>query len=322
MSKPKVAFYWCSSCGGCEEAVVDLNEHLLAVADAVEIVLWPVAVDSKYEDVERLADGEITASFINGAIRMDEQEEISKLLRRKSQIVFAFGSCAHLGGIPGLANFSSAQDIINRAYLDVPSMDNPDKILPQTHVMFEGKELTLPGFWEKVKMLSDVVEVDYFIPGCPPMPDTIKDALTALLSGKLPPKGSVLSPPKNLCYDCPRRDSKPEVLKINAIRRIHEVEVPEKDCFLAHGVICAGPATRLGCGEKCIRANMPCRGCYGPSDGATDQGAAFLSSFASMIDATDEKAIRSIFETFQDISGTVYRFSLPASLTEKGGLVK
>ncbi|HJW75296.1 MAG TPA: oxidoreductase, partial [Thermoleophilia bacterium] len=54
MTKPKVAFYWCASCGGCEEAVVDLAEDVLTVVDAVDIVFWPVALDFKVSDVEAL----------------------------------------------------------------------------------------------------------------------------------------------------------------------------------------------------------------------------------------------------------------------------
>jgi F420-non-reducing hydrogenase small subunit len=94
--KPKVAFYWCASCGGCEEAVVDLAENILDVVAAVDIVFWPVALDFKKEDVETMPDGSITACFINGAIRTSEQEEMVHLLRRKSQILIAFGACSHL----------------------------------------------------------------------------------------------------------------------------------------------------------------------------------------------------------------------------------
>jgi len=86
MAKPKVAFYWCASCGGCEETVVDLNEDILKVVDAVDIVLWPVALDFKRKDVEAMKDGEIAVSFINGAVRLSEQEEMVKLLRKKSQL--------------------------------------------------------------------------------------------------------------------------------------------------------------------------------------------------------------------------------------------
>ena len=87
MSKPKVAFYWCASCGGCEEAVVDLEEKVLDVVNAVDIILWPVALDFKYEDVEAMEDNSIAVSFINGAIRTGEQEHIAKLLRKKSPLV-------------------------------------------------------------------------------------------------------------------------------------------------------------------------------------------------------------------------------------------
>jgi F420-non-reducing hydrogenase small subunit len=84
MAKPKVAFYWCASCGGCEETVVDLNEDILKVVDAVDIVLWPVALDFKRKDVEALGDKEIAVCFINGAVRTEEQEEMVRLLREKS----------------------------------------------------------------------------------------------------------------------------------------------------------------------------------------------------------------------------------------------
>ena len=119
--KPKVAFYWCASCGGCEEAVVDLAEKLLDVAAAVDIVFWPVAIDTKKSDVEAMDDGEILATFVNGAIRTTEQEEMVQLLRRKSQVLLAFGSCAHMGGIPGLANQWDRETILDLVYRKTPS---------------------------------------------------------------------------------------------------------------------------------------------------------------------------------------------------------
>ena len=116
MAKPKVAFYWNASCGGCEEAVVDLAEDILTVTDAVDIVFWPVALDFKKKDVKALQDNEIAVSFINGAIRTSEQEEMVNLLRKKSGLVVAFGSCAHIGGIPGLANFSDREEVFDYVY--------------------------------------------------------------------------------------------------------------------------------------------------------------------------------------------------------------
>ena len=96
--KGKLALYWAASCGGCEIAVLGIQEKILDVVAAVDIVLWPVALDFKYRDVEALADGEIAVSFINGAIRTEEQEKIAKLLRRKSGLGVAFGACAISGG--------------------------------------------------------------------------------------------------------------------------------------------------------------------------------------------------------------------------------
>lgn len=316
-AKPKVAFYWCASCGGCEESIIDLAEDILKVVSAVDIVFWPVALDFKKKDVEAMEDGSIAVSFINGAVRLSEQEEMVKLLRKKSGLVVAHGSCAHLGGIPGLGNFWNKETIFRRAYLTTPSTDNPEKIVPQEKTEVDGKELYLPSFYDTVYALDQVIDVDYYLPGCAPPRDLILNAVQAILEGKLPPKGSVLSPNKSLCDDCDRNETKPEKLTIKDIKRPWEVMLDPEKCFLAQGVICMGPATRTGCGERCIEANMPCRGCFGPTDQVYDQGAKFLSSLASILDTNDEKEIEKIVETIVDPAGTFYRFSLPTSILRR-----
>jgi F420-non-reducing hydrogenase small subunit len=316
-AKPKVAFYWCSSCGGCEESIVDLAEDILKVVEAVEIVFWPVALDFKKKDVEAMEDGSIAVSFINGAVRLSEQEEMVKLLRKKSGLIVAHGSCSHLGGIPGLGNFWNKATIFNRAYHTTPSTDNPDGTVPLEKVEVDGKELTLPSFYDTVYALDQVIDVDYYLPGCAPPRDLILNAVQAILEGKLPPKGAVLSPNKSLCEDCDRNESKPERLVISEIKRPWEVEIDPEKCFLAQGIICMGPATRTGCGERCIEANMPCRGCFGPTDQVYDQGAKFLSALASILDTDDEKEIEKIVDTIIDPAGTFYRFSLPHSILRR-----
>jgi len=315
--KPKVAFYWCASCGGCEEAVVDLAEDILKVTSAVDIVFWPVALDFKRKDVEAMEDGSIAVSFINGAVRLSEQEEMVKLLRKKSGLVVAFGSCSHLGGIPGLANFWDKKSIFDYAYLKSPSTKNPEKVVPLEKSEFEGKELELPSFYDTVFALNQVIDVDYYLPGCAPPKDLIVNAVNAILEGKLPSKGTVLSPNKSLCDECDRNDSKPDKLTIKEIKRPWEVELDPEECFLAQGVICMGPATRSGCGQRCITANMPCRGCFGPSDQVFDQGAKFLSALASIIETDDEKEIDKLMDSIVDPAGTFYRFSLPASILRR-----
>ena len=317
MPKPKVAFYWNASCGGCEEAVVDLAEDILKVADAVDFVLWPVAMDFKKKDVEALDDGEIAVSFINGAVRTSEQEEWARLLRRKSGLVVAFGSCAHLGGIPGLANFSDRQGVFDAAYGYLPTVDNPKNVRPQTKTKMPEGELELPEFYDTVYALDQVVDVDYYVPGCAPPADLILEAVTAILEGNLPEKGAVLSPPKSLCDECARNETKPDKIEIENLKRPHETFMDPEKCFLAEGVICMGPATRSGCGERCINANMPCRGCFGPTDEVRDQGAKFLSALASIIDIDGEDQMDRLLDSLPDPAGLFYMYSLPVSMLRR-----
>jgi len=314
MSKPKVMFYWCASCGGCEEAVVDLGADLLTVAQAVDIVFWPAAMDFKTADVRALADGEVAVTFLNGAVRTSEQEEMVKLLRAKSQLMVAFGSCAHLGGIPGLANLVGKEAVFAAAYRDAVTVVNPAGTVPQERAELDGCQLELPTFSTSVRALDQVVSVDYYVPGCAPPPDLVLAAIQAILEGKLPERGSVLSPDKTLCDGCPRNATKPDELALSAIKRVHEVDVPPERCFLDAGVLCLGVGTRSGCGERCLRANMPCTGCFGPTSQVSDQGAKVLSAVASLFAATDETEVAALAEAVPDPAGTFYRYSLPRSL--------
>ncbi len=311
--KPKVAFYWTAACGGCEEAVVDLGEAILDVVAAVDIVLWPVALDFKKKDVEAMADKSIAAAFINGAIRSTEQEEMVHLLRRKAQVVIAFGSCAQLGGIPGLANVTDRESIFKTVYSDAPSTVNHQGTVPQRVHQSNGHAVTLPGLWQTVRKLDDVIDVDYYIPGCPPTPDLLANAVKALLEGKLPEKGTVLCPDKAQCEDCPRRDTKPDKLTITEFKRPSEAMIDPEKCILAQGVICLGPATRSGCGHRCIEGNMPCTGCFGPTTRVRDYGAKALSGVASLVASNEESEIEQILARIPDPVGTFWRYSLPAS---------
>ena len=173
--KPKIAFYWCASCGGCEESVVDLAEDILMVLDAVDIVFWPVALDFKKKDIDLMPDGYITATLINGAIRTSEQEEMASLLRKKSKVVIAYGSCAHLGGIPSLTNQFPKEQILKFVYEESPTIVNSEKTRPKMKYQDNGLTVTLPEFRNVVRTLDQVIDVDYYLPGCPPTPKLLKD---------------------------------------------------------------------------------------------------------------------------------------------------
>jgi len=314
MAKPKIALYWAASCGGCDVAVLDTNEKILDIANIVDIVFWPIAIDFKYHHVEAMEDGSIDLCLFNGAVRNSEQEKIAKLLRAKSKVMVAFGACACFGGIPALANFTNRDEIFERAYLQAPSNANANNIFPQTLTNDNGYKLELPEFFDTVSTLAQVVDVDYFVPGCPPPVDIILKLVNLFATGQLPPVGSVIASDKSLCDECDRIK---EDKKITNIYRPHEIFPDPEKCLLEQGIICCGPATRGGCGLRCIKVNMPCRGCFGPPPGIIDQGAKLVSAIASIYQGNEEDEIAMMVAEVLDPAGTFYRFGLADSMLKR-----
>ena len=316
--KGVLALYWAASCGGCEIAVLGINEKILDVAAAFDIVFWPCVLDGKVHDIESRPDKSIDLCLFNGAIRTSEQEYMARLLRKKSKVLVAFGSCAHEGCIPGLANDTTREEIFQIAYHDTPSTVNPDGIRPQTETEVEEGMLYLPLFYETVKTLGQSVEVDYYLPGCPPEPERIWDALVAILENKLPPPGSVIGATTTVCDDCPRtREEK----KITEFKRTWEIIPDTETCLLEQGLVCCGIATRAGCGALCPSVGSPCIGCYGPNEGVDDFGARMITALASVIDSDDPEEIdRIIKEGIPDPVGTFYRFRLAGSQLRRSAL--
>jgi F420-non-reducing hydrogenase small subunit len=316
-SKPKFAMYWAASCGGCEIAVLNIHEKILDVDANFDVVFWPVAMDAKYKDVEAMEDGSILLTLFNGSMRNDENEEIARLLRRKSQILVSFGSCATEGCIPGLANLFPVNEIFDVAYHTV-STDNPLNIIPRPSCEVPEGILTIPVMNSRVKTLAQVVDVDYYMPGCPPESHQIAaviDLVVQVLQGKaqLPPKGTVIGAGQStVCDECPRTRN---VKLIKSFHRIHEVAPLDPTlCVLEQGVPCNGPATRSGCNARCPRVGAQCIGCYGPAEGVLDYGARLITAFASVIDAKEPVEIDKILDGIPDPTGQFYRFNLANSL--------
>jgi len=316
--KRKLAIYWAASCGGCDIAVLGLQEKILDLADAFDIVFWPCVMDAKVPDVEALPNKSIDLCLFNGAVRTSEQEFMARLLRDKARVLVAFGSCAHEGCVPGLANLATREQVFEAAYLDATSTVNPERVVPKTHSLVDGVTLQLPEFYDTLKTLGQTVDVDYYLPGCPPEADRVEEAIAAVLDGKLPETGSVLGADTTVCDEC---DRKREEKKIRAFKRTWEI-IPDPDtCLLEQGLICCGIATRAGCGALCPEVNSPCIGCYGPNDGVEDFGARMMTALASIIDSEEPEEIdRIIREGIPDPVGTFYRFSLAASLLRGTGI--
>jgi len=320
-NKPKFAMYWAASCGGCEIAVLNIHEKILDVDANFDVVFWPVAMDAKYKDVEEMEDKSILLTLFNGSMRNDENEKIAHLLRRKSQILVSFGSCATEGCVPGLANLFPVNEIMDVAFHTITT-DNPNNIMPQTTFEVPEGTLHLPTMNARVKTLAQVVDVDYYMPGCPPESHQIAaviDLVIQVLQGKaqLPPKGSVIGAGQStVCDECPRARN---VKMIKAFHRIQEVAPLDPTlCVLEQGVPCNGPATRSGCNARCPRVGAQCIGCYGPAEGVLDYGARLVTAFASVVDAKEPAEIEAILDGIPDPTGQFYRFNLADSLLRAG----
>jgi F420-non-reducing hydrogenase small subunit len=329
--KPKLAMYWASSCGGCEISVLNIHENILVVDEVFDLAFFPCIADFKTKDVQGYPDGYIDVCLFNGAIRNSENEEMAHLLRLKSKVLVAYGSCAYEGCIPALSNLTSKEATLSTVYLDNPTIHNPEGVLPQPEYEVPEGMLDIPEFYHTVKSLDQVVDVDYYLPGCPPEPPQIWAVLQVVVAGllegaALPPKGAIVGAKDvAVCEECPLE--KHEKV-ISRFYRPYEITPEPGLCLLEQGLVCMGPATRGGCGALCPQVNMGCRGCYGPMPGVEDQGAKMLSAIASVIGAGSpemeeddlEKEIEAVVNTIADPAGTFYRFSMAHSLLKRAKL--
>ena len=320
--KPKISMYWAASCGGCEIALLNINERILDLDANFDLVFCPCIMDVKKRNVEKMPDRAIDITFFNGAIRNEENEEMAHLLRKKSKTLIAFGSCSHEGCIPGLSNLFSCERHMKTIYLNNPSTENPQETLPQTETNVPEGKLRLPGFYNRVKTLSQVTEVDYSLPGCPPESHQVWNVIEGLINGTpLPKKGGILGAGNSsVCDEC---ELKRKDKKINRFYRTYEVIPDGENCLLDQGIICMGIATRDGCGALCPQVNMPCTGCYGPPEGVFDQGAKMTSALGSIIDIGEPKGlteeelidrIDAILDAVPDYVGTFNKYSLANSI--------
>lgn len=329
--KPKLAMYWAASCGGCEIAVLNIHEQLLVVDEIFDLAFFPAIADFKVADLKAYPDQYIDLCLFNGAIRNSENEEMAHLLRQKSKVLVAFGSCAYEGCIPALSNLTNKEATFTAVYHDNPTIDNPTGTIPLTRVQVAEGTLELPDFYTTVKSLAQVVPVDYTIPGCPPEPHQIWAVLqvvvAALTTGaELPPPGAILGAGSTaVCEECPL--AKNEKM-IKRFYRPFEILPEPGVCLLEQGLICMGPATRCGCGALCPQVGMGCRGCYGPLNGVFDMGAKMVTAVASIIDVGTpdmpedvlEREIQAVIDTIPDPAGTFYRFSMAGKPVSRSAL--
>jgi F420-non-reducing hydrogenase small subunit len=281
-----------SGCFGCIMSFLELSGDLLPIFDAIDFRRSPL------NDEKELAAVDI--GILEGAVSTDEDIHLARLYREKSKVLVALGTCPTYGGIGGLRNLGDAAAMTRQVYVD--GMSTVEGRVPM------GEDL--PSLLPKVVTLADVVPVDAFIPGCPPPRDLIRTTLLGLLG-----QGEIPARTKNLCIDCPR--TKEGILtpqrgflseRVNAVMELDRID-PDR-CLIEQGVLCLGPVTVTGCGARCPKVNIPCRGCLGPTGRLHDQGAKMIDALATLLPA-------GALMFMEDVIGAGYRYSLPYSETVK-----
>lgn len=260
----KVAEEWLNSCAGCEISILNIGDALLGLLPELDFVHIPVLIDKKYYgqlgDQKSMEIPEAVVGIVTGGVRNEEHKHVLEEMRKKTQILIALGSCAAYGGIPSQANMFQNEEIFQKVFRESPSTDAaPDPV-----------HANVPRWTDSCKALDEVVKVDITVPGCPPHPDWIVEAITALLEGKT----SWSLPERSVCDTCPVIREEKSV--DGSVKRLFEnVEFdPEQGldkmrCINEQGFLCLGPVTLAGCAGKsgtprCVQARTPCRGCFGP----------------------------------------------------------
>lgn len=260
----KVASEWLNACSGCEISVLNIGEPILdLIPEKLELVHIPALVDSKYfgplGDGDKLSLPQATVGLVSGGVRNAEHEEVLKEMREKVDVLIALGTCATNGGIPAQANIFANEDVFAKVYRDCP-----------THDPAATPADVVPSYTDSVKAIDEVVKVDIFIPGCPPHPDWIADALLALLDGKT----EWALPERSVCDTCPvirEEKSGGGDVKRPLENFDYDPDQPldKMRCIMEQGYLCLGAVTRAGCAGKegaprCVSARQSCRGCFGP----------------------------------------------------------
>jgi F420-non-reducing hydrogenase small subunit len=276
----KIAQEWFAICGGCEVTVLDVGEPLLELLPELEFVHMPVIMDHKiYGQTGEKSEPEIPEAdvgIITGSIRNEENRQLAELVRSRVNTLIAMGSCACYGGIPALANQFAVEEIYERVYQGNGTTDPGE---PPTD--------DVPPLLDRVYAVDEMIKVDLKLPGCPTTPEMFVAALSHLL------KGTPLEiSDKSVCDTCPVMREKKAGAGVTIKRPLEPVEgvgepLDTVRCFMEQGFLCQGPATRAGCagGEgapRCIRAYMPCRGCFGPLSDDANPMVDMMSALSSV----------------------------------------
>jgi F420-non-reducing hydrogenase small subunit len=242
----RLAMVSLSTCAGCSAVFLD-QEGLDRVLEVADLAYCPMLVDQ-----DQIPEADV--ALIEGVVRLEEDVDVLREARRKSQVVIAWGTCACYGGIPAHANRYELEDLIQETYGQTYDayayyLSGAGGIERATY-QEEGIAVL-----RKAYKLDGFVRVDYYVPGCPPTAEHLLQ-LYDELTGR-----SLMGSKPLVCAECSRRPAKRAVTSLEAFPRVGE----EGTCFHSLGVLCMGFFTKGGCGAVCTRNGLPCWGCRGPA---------------------------------------------------------
>lgn len=166
-AKLRLATAWLGGCSGCHMSFLDLGERLIELAASIELVYGPLVDAKEFPD-------NVDITLIEGAVANVDNLELLEQIRKRSRIVVSLGDCAVTGNVTSLRNFFSVDDLLTAVYHAGPGSapHGPEAVK------------LLPALLPRVLPLHQVVEIEAYIPGCPPDPQRIWTALSALLRGE------------------------------------------------------------------------------------------------------------------------------------------
>jgi len=225
-AKPKVGIYGFTGCAGDQLLLIHTEDEILNLFNSVDMRSFVMASSNPIEE-------EIDVAFIEGSISTEEQREHIHNIRKRAKILVALGNCAVNGGPQAMCTGDGGfERRLNNIYGDAKFLTDPIEAKP----------------------VDAIVEVDYYLPGCPISSPQAFALISRLIHGVIPETF-----PHPVCHEC----------KLN-----------ENRCLLLDKIVCFGPLTAGGCGSACPNHGLPCVGCWGPNeDGNFDYHLEFLESF-------------------------------------------
>lgn len=169
--KVRIATVWLDGCSGCHMSFLDIDQQIVAIAELVDIIYSPIVDIKKFP-------GAVDVTLVEGAVSSQEDVEKVHTIRLATKLLVSFGDCAVTANVPAMRNQYKVEEVLKRAYVENATL-NPQ--IP--HV-------GLPRLLKKARPIHEIVNVDLFVPGCPPPSDAIYFVLGELLEGRIPdPKG-------------------------------------------------------------------------------------------------------------------------------------